>query len=396
VMGQRGASVRSGSGTALLLSILWPLFLFLQPLEQVAPTVLLVLDKILLGLMAMYLIILALLSGRVHLGKLDLMTLTLLALVWGVTLSRLPCSGADGIARYALLWLLYGLGLASRRYLHSGAVASAFVGGCFVVCVLLIATPLGVMSGDNRLVLGQVSPNHMGVMLATAVVITVFGTKGWTPAYAVYRMVVAGALTLAIFLGGSRTAIICLATGAVVMWGRQRGLRLAFLGPVGALAGCLLLWVYYGLGNRVFVSGVLSDARLKCWSTALGLVRSSTTVSDLMFGHGIGSSPSLLGQLLGGNPIGAHNAFLTVLIEAGVVGLAGILVFLTLVVLNTRGAVPQAVVAILLVACMTLDMFTQKYFWALLALSGLLARSGGELRHARRVGWQSRTVPHSE
>jgi O-antigen ligase len=230
---------------------------------------------------------------------------------------------------FGMLWLVWEL---CRTAALELLLMRAYVAGAAVSSVLTIARAAqNQQTYWRRFATPGFDPNDLGVTLALAIPLALYLAyrAGEWEAWA-YRL--AAALSIAaILLTASRTALIaaCLAfTFAVLTW--MRGALAHRLSSL-ALAGLLVCGALWGAPSASrerlatlpseLTTGTLHN-RTRIWKTGLKAYK-----GNWFAGVGAGAFPEAVEPWLGKPPIPdhfytAHNTFLSVLVETGVVGFA--------------------------------------------------------------------------
>lgn len=301
--------------------------------------------------------------------------LLLIGFVLYVTVQQLPemlagyASIDDHNVGFLFFQLLSGVGaVVAAGYLLNGrspypVLVMATAGAALVAVITLgaygaasVALPLVNLvapSPDIGRATGTFSnPNYLGTFAALMVVATVsLSMITRSPRTRILLVFTAVVLTVAVGLSLSRGAMVATLIGlAVLLVARSRALAVTFLGG-GILAAVLIYpaFVQWRLENllgsatpRAYViMNQSDDSRLTGILAGPQLFLSSPIVG-VGFGHFVPLSVTVSGSL---TPINAHNWFLTVLAEQGLVG-ATLLVLMGVVLiakLRTRPHAPRAV-----------------------------------------------------
>lgn len=110
-----------------------------------------------------------------------------------------------------------------------------------------------------------------------------------------------------------------------------------------------------------------SGSRLLIWKRAID------SLDDLWWlcGHGVGSSQTIIGNILGmGKDMAIHNHYLAILVETGIIGFAFINIPICMMVVRTRKIDKPTAVAFsgILLMAFFLDVLTTKFFWSAMIL----------------------------
>ena len=321
--------------------------------------------------------------------------------------SAVAMSSATRLALIVVLIFVVFTALRTPRDLV--IVAWAFLAGAFLVSVVSIAT------GGNkagRLALGELDPNFLAASLAAALSLALFLV--WGTAHRGVRLLLVGFMgiyAVAIVLTQSRAALVALGVAAVaaaVFGGQFRGRVVGTIIVIAALG-----IGYYAIAApsdvRARAASTVSDGRdprLDSWAIALRI-----TAAHPAGGVGLGNftvveSSYLSGQTnlfqarkLHNTPLVAHNIYLEVMSELGVVGLVLFLAVLVATIvpavrcvegissrsayagLTTRGLIVALIV--LLTAYFFVSGTYAKHLWLLLGVLAAVttvARNAGSGR----------------
>lgn len=164
------------------------------------------------------------------------------------------------------------------------------------------------VEGDRIQYVGIFSdPNDLGLLFATVLPMVVYasGRGGWLGLRRVFWFAVAALIVWAIFLTRSRGALLAVAAMATVYVWRRRGLFLAAVFGSAGVFGITLLKSRLGDITSEDASAV---GRLDAWYGGLLMFREYP-----FFGVGAGNFSEH-------NPLTAHNSFVLVLAETGIIG----------------------------------------------------------------------------
>lgn len=245
-----------------------------------------------------------------------------------------------------------------------------------------------VIAEGGRLGNGLVGPNILAVTLLIPFAISVNRTfNPRDPGRPLPHGLVAALMLAGILMTGSRTGVLGAAVVALaVMWvaprGARRGMALAFL-PAAAAAAFVWTTHPFGIADRSFESATSSSGRLDIWEVGL-----AACTNYCGYGSGWGTFPNVYADTQASVPgarvlrgeegsYQAHNLWLLVSVELGVVGLA--LFSLGLVacaVAAFRLPVEHRVSAVGAVVGLTVGVFLLsslefKMFWLVLMLVAL-------------------------
>jgi O-antigen ligase len=273
----------------------------------------------------------------------------------------------------------------------------AFVLGAYVMIGAGIAAFLGGERTGYRDV-GGFNPNGFSIMAALAIPmawgLTLRRSHGWLHMVnLVYPLFAIAAVVLAASRGGLLTALVALVIIPMTM-GHLRLLPRV----VVALALAGLVWVAAALVPTTFpelqrnidrlaetdteLAGGTLTGRTVIWSAGIDVLRTSPLV-----GVGAGGFGSAMQPILG-SVRGAHNAFITVVVETGLVGLSFFALLLVvalvgIIVNPTRRLEHLVLFGALIVAMMPTNSANDKFAWFILSA---FASARPVLLIVRRVG----------
>jgi O-antigen ligase len=325
--------------------------------------------------------------------------------LWAANVSQAAADGVRLLLGVALVFVVFA---AVRQARDARWVVWGYLAGATAAALVGLVQP-----ADNERLVGSLGePNFLAAMLLPAFVFTVFAT-GWTT-NVVQRWLLGllGVLFLvSIFLTQSRGGLIALGVAIVagVVLGGPRRRMFALFGGLAAAVGL----AYYALFASDYALERLTNpgrgtGRADLWSVATGVIGDNPVV-----GVGAGNFPVVAPQyaaepinlpdarLLVDTPKVAHNTYLGVFAELGVVGLAlfALVVLGSLVLLWRAGGVfarrgdvqleliSRAVLVSLvgmLAAFVFLSGEYEKQLWLLLGLA--VALHGLARRRGRTIG----------
>lgn len=256
-----------------------------------------------------------------------------------------------------LLFMFVFLALTvSRRWLTSDVIRGDMTLGFALICAAQVIGLMGMVTGQawaiadygrfeglfsNANYAGAISA--IGMMLGTYIIRSMPGKTLW--------LAVAGMLALgvALFLSGSRGALLALAVGVISLvrvHARRRIVLFAIVGvAVGGIALTVMSYLIPSVGgsfNRALQGSDVSSGRLQIYADLL------TRWSHMpWFGTGYRTTELLTGPAR----LTGHDTYLSVLTETGIVGAA---VFAVLLVLIVRAGPPIGMHRILLGAVVTI------------------------------------------
>jgi O-antigen ligase len=263
--------------------------------------------------------------------------------LWAEDTSRAAGEGFRLALNVALVFIVFA---AVRHARHARLLVWGYIGGAAVAAVVAVVGPGYDATGRVGGTLGN--PNLLAAMLVPALVFSLFALA-WTPQAAQRWLLGACSLlfTGALFLTGSRGGLVALAAAfsAAVLFGGSVRRRFLAYAAVAASMG----FVYYAAFasaeamERLMNPG-RGSGRADVWSVATGVIADHPIV-----GVGTGNLPVVAPQYASetinlpdvrfvvDTPKDAHNTYLGVLAELGVVGLVAFgLVVVSALVLARR------------------------------------------------------------
>ena len=276
-----------------------------------------------------------------------------------------------------VVWLVWDQ-TPNQRALN--AVLRAFVLGAFIAAVLtLVAAATGRATEGSRFASANAGPNNTGALLVVAVCMAVYLRRiDYDARYRVLYALFVPVAIVGVILTASRTAAISLATGLlIIVVGTRRFTlrRVVGLAAVGVVAiGLAVSFVPQRSLDRLAttpteISAGDLNGRTYYWKLSVQLFAQRPVQ-----GIGAGAFPDA-NLRLGGRGIVAHNAFLSVLVELGAVGIALFLGMLGLAVAGIasqprdRRGMWMAMGATWFVGANSLTWEVRKITWFLLAVA---------------------------
>lgn len=298
-----------------------------------------------------------------------------------------PSRTLVGTARYAQLlivvWLVWQLGPSAGR---TSALMQAYVFGAYVSLTLvawnfIVGNAYLTSAQSVRYTFDQANPNYLALSLAIGI------PMAWhlfsTPNRTVLQIVNALYVIFAVFVivltasrGGFATAVVAV---LIVPWSFWR---------LGATRMLFVFVMYAGLAYAGFglipeqnvdrlslietgevVEGL--DTRTRIWTASLALLENEPSV--MLRGAGIGAHPAAVAPYLGRSQE-AHNGFVSLAVEGGLIGVGLFVAFLLLAVAPNVGLEPQrrifflVLAATLVTTLLPANWEDQKAFWFGLAL----------------------------
>ncbi len=265
-----------------------------------------------------------------------------------------------------------------RKPQHVRWIFALFVIGAFLSALIGFATGAG--NGGDRLAGDGINANELGGMLAVGVILcTALGScRDISPGARVLAFVGAGAAMIVLLMTGSRGALIALIAALVVapvLVGKGRRLAVLTLAVVGAGLGFVYLNTVApaGVAERLTESERTGSGRTDIWKVGWRIVEdrpvlgvgadnfANSTIHYLLEPGAVADSEFIVDQ-----PKVAHNIFLQVLAELGVIGLA---MFLTILAIALWSA-SRAAVAFARAGDRSMEILTRGLLigmWAMLA-----------------------------
>ncbi len=281
----------------------------------------------------------------------------------------------------AMMWLVWE---SARTPAEQRQLLHAYVAGAAVASAATIMRyAQGLQTYWRRYAASGFDPNDLGLTVALAIPMALYLARiGRTPGTWVYRLIVAAA-SAAILLTASRTAVIAAVLGfAFVVWmwrGSDIGQRVS---SAMLLAGLILgaLW-FAPASSRARIAtlpgeltrGTLHN-RTRLWTSGVRALKQHPII-----GVGSGAYPAAVRPWLGvpgipGHEYVAHNTFLSVLVEEGLIGFAVFTLLLgTLAVFAGMLDAPERALWVVMLMVWAVGVFTltwehRKPTWLIFAL----------------------------
>lgn len=316
-----------------------------------------------------------------------------LSLLWAYDIAPSAGRFLTGVELLVFVWMAWQVTVTHQdaRWLMAG-----YVLGCCLVAGMtwesflsgraLIFDPDHPAYAEQRFVAMGYDPNDMGVTLALSIPMAAYlalsGAGKWSRLWALQFPLAVSAIALSGSRGATLASVIGVAT--VLLWIGRRS-RLAVVGAGAMLAvGGVLVWILSPetweriLTTRQQLEGGTIGLRLPIWRAGLHVL-----VQHPLVGVGIGGFPDAVAPGLG-YAIVAHNSFLSVWTELGIVGFAlffGAFVAMVVGVRRKAAAERELIVSLVLtwlVGASSLTYEFRKPTWLLLLLGttfGALKRS---------------------
>jgi O-antigen ligase len=291
---------------------------------------------------------------------------------------------------FFVLWMMWELGSTPKRI---RGLMAAYVFGCCVPAVATILLYLRAGDTLRRFAAGGHDPNDVAMTLALALPIAWY--LGLTARGPLVRWLFRGYLPLGLLataLTGSRGGLLTSIVALLVIPFTMRLSAGRLVGTVASLCLCGALVVVYvppKVMQRLSTTGTeIEDkrfgGRFTLWRAGV-----HAFMQRPVLGYGVGSFVRAVTPELGDRALVAHNSFLSVLVEEGLIGLWLYLTMLCSVYFSIR-RLPRlerrftlVLMATVLTAMMPLTWEDQKAAWIVLAiLIGVSAHYYVELRPA--------------
>jgi O-antigen ligase len=324
------------------------------------------------------------------------------SLLW----AELPSAGVDNIYRYALNMLLFVVAytaIGTRQ--HVVWVVAGFLTGAMISAFFGILFPAAPESADDiaRLSGAGVEANELAAVLVATMALAAAIAAGWrrSPLVRLVALGVIGFCVFGVILSFSRGGLVALMAAlvaAVLLGGRWRPAAVMLLLVVTIGVAGYLAYVASPLERERVTTAQGGTGRADIWAVGWRMVESSPTN-----GIGVGQFPVssihfllapgalLRDEFIVDEPKVAHNIYLEVLAELGVVGLV---LFVSILLFSLSSAIRAARafersgdlkmeviargVAVAVIALLAADFFASEQFskqlWLLLALGPALYR----------------------
>jgi O-antigen ligase len=325
-----------------------------------------------------------------------------LTVTWSVDPERTVSSFATAVQAAALSWLVWEL--AGTPKLRRGLL-QAYVLGAYVSTVFTIVNyELGIASTESvgdRFVAEGFNPNVLGFLLVLALPIA--WHLGITQQSAILRWInrlYLPAGMVGVLLTGSRSALIGAAVALILVpltLGRlSPGMKAGVLSVVVAMVVTTAVyvpettWARLSTTKEEITSGTLNE-RTTIWKAGLQLFPRYP-----IGGVGTGAFATAVKPFLG-SKMGAHNTYLSVLIEQGVIGFALFSLMFLAIFFHARAVPPEErrfVLVLLLTLCVGLVPRAaefKKVTWLMLGLLLAPSTAAALAHHARR--WVPVRIP---
>ncbi len=361
------------------------LTVFLNPWEEIAVIPGIGTLSCIVGCLAMFLAGLSLLQARTIRSWHPVIWLLIafvawnaVSLLWTISVESTLLRLSTYVFLLALVWLIYQFAplQSQQRWLLWAYVA----GSCVSVTMLLLAWHRGVgfTDGSDRYTGGGVDCNELALMLSTAIsgVFYLASTTRGTPksmSWLAWGLI--PVFAFAIFLTGSRGGVAAMVAMLLVLllFNQQRGWKIKTLFIMFVTLSAFLVFAYAPavlLDRLTETSGAHTfQMRQAYWSIGL-----TQWMRSPLCGVGCGAfADAVMGSLSGLRPV-AHNTYVSILTETGVIGL-GIFIVLLLVLLRCAWRLPPvqrglslSMLTVWMVGGVDLTLDYKKSFWLVFAL----------------------------
>ena len=399
---------------SLAYGALW-IFVFAVPWERLAAVPGLSVVTRVTGAAALGLTLMAIVvSGRFRRWRLFHVA-ALLFVAWtgfGILYLDLSGIGAGGaplkfwtfVQRFLVLWMIWELASTAR---HWRGLLKAYVFGACVPAIATILLYVETSGSLNRFSAGGADANNLAMTLALGLPMAWYLSLTSRGAIApwLYRAYVPLCM-LASTLTGSRGGMLTMIVALLVIpltLSLSPGRLAAAVGMLGLSGALAITYVPQQVVERLGTTGTaVEDAslggRLTLWMAGL-----RAFAREPVWGHGVGGFvPAVLPEL-GPNAKVAHNSFISVAVEEGLVGLVLFITILLLVFLPVR-RLPRlerrfgmVLFVTLMVAMSPLTWEDNKVTWLILAIltgmSALWKADAHSARYPLRGSVQSERIP---
>jgi O-antigen ligase len=266
-------------------------------------------------------------SGRVRRWR-AFHTAALLFVIWtgiGVWMLRMPSIPQKYwtfVQLFLVLWMIWELALSEKR---QRGLLVAYVLGCGVPAVGTILLYIREGGALRRFSAGGADANSLGMTLALAVPIAWY--LGLTCRRPLWRWLYRAYLPLGIFaiaLTGSRGAMIALMVSLLVIpltMSLSPGRLAAAIGLLGLSGSLVVAYIPDRVIERLSTTGSSVESLSLGGRFMLWKAGAHAFAGRPLMGYGVGGFKRAITPELGSLALVAHNSFLSVLVEEGLVGL---------------------------------------------------------------------------
>jgi O-antigen ligase len=360
------------------------LTVFLNPWEEIAVIPGIATLSRIAGGLAIFLAVLSLLQAQTIRRWNSMIWLLIAFVAWNVvsllwtvsvesTLLRLNTYGA----LLALAWLIYQFAPLPGQ--QAGLLCAYVAGSCVSTAMMFLAwhQGLGLADGSDRYTGGGIDCNELALMLSTAISAAFYlaSTRRKPRLLSWLAWGVIPVFAFAILLTGSRGGAAAMLAMLLVLllFSQQTSWKVKVLFILLLALTALLVFAYApaAIFDRLAESSGANTFQMRQAYWKLGLAQ---WMQSPLCGVGCGAfADAIMGSLSGLRPL-AHNTYISVLTETGVIGL-GIFILLLLVLSRCAGRLPPAqrclslsMLAVWIVGGVDLTLDYKKSFWLVFAL----------------------------
>jgi hypothetical protein len=324
---------------------------------------------------------------------------------WSIEQSESEIAIISFVQQLVMIWLIFQWANKPREI---NTLLLAYVLGC---AVAITGTIVSFINNEQTTYLRYAAAgfdvNDLAVIIALGIPMSWYLSLNTTRIIPIilYRLFPVVAF-YAIFLTASRTGfIVALMALVYVMWSYPRlGMRSQMLLPAAAVSICIAYAILVPaeslerimtLGDQISTGNL--NSRVDIWRAGLEVLNGGSYWGiDSLWGNGVGTFRVAVAPFRGGVPAAAHNVYLSILVDLGLMGLVMFGVILTLVTYDafTMPSRERVLWLVLLLqwsmAAMTLNWFMHKGTWLVFGL--LIAHSYSLKGHEDRSAVEVRQL----